>query len=149
MRARRGVATHGGPPPYLVWTEIALASATAGEGAPGRRQDVYQAHQDSRQEGHQERQDAHQDTTRTLALAQARAAEMATYTQQLLAPYVEKIEAQAERIGHLEEQVTTLQAQLAGATSANGQAGREGAAPQEKERRPWWRRLFTAQAVGA
>ena len=47
-----------------------------------------------------------------LALAQARAAEMATYSQQLLAPYVRRIEEQAEEIGTLRERTTHLQAEL-------------------------------------
>lgn len=75
----------------------------------------------------------------TEGLATVRAQEMAAYSERLLAPYVRRIEEQAERIGHLEERCATLQARLADATSANGRT-HESAAP-EWERRSWWQRL--------
>jgi hypothetical protein len=46
-------------------------------------------------------------------LVSQRAQEMAAYTRQLLEPYVAKIEAQAERIGRLEEQLEHVKAELA------------------------------------
>jgi hypothetical protein len=77
---------------------------------PDTRQDDLLAHQDGRQDPHQDA------AARTLALAQTRAAEMATYSQQLLAPYVKRIEEQAEEIG-------ALKAQLAAATPTTGTNG--------------------------
>ena len=88
-----------------------------------------------------------------------RAQEMAVYSEQLLAPYVRKIEAQAERIGRLEERAEHLQAERDAARAELEQARAEAeAARRETEetvrlaeeadrlraapadgRRPWWR----------
>lgn len=83
-----------------------------------------------------------------------RAQEMATYSQLLLAPYVEKIEAQAERIGRLEERAEHLQVELA---QARMQLAAATAPPSEAESDPsptapetagdgsyrsWWRRAW-------
>jgi hypothetical protein len=100
-------------------------------------------------------------------LATARAQEMAAYTERLLRPYVEKIEAQATQIGRLENEVEHLHAQLAAVTPApvtngiahepHGQAGppvadaedsasppetQDDDAPRPAERRRWWPRLI-------
>lgn len=98
-------------------------------------------------------------------MAQARAAEMATYSQQLLTPYVEKIEAQAERIGRLEERAEHLQAERDAARAELEQARgpaeaarreadettqlleetagpRDAAVASPEPERPWWRRLL-------
>src|SRR5687767_8611618 len=70
-------------------------------------------------------------TPATGALTQARAAEMATSTQQLLAPYVRRIEEQAEEIGRVRAELAHARAALAEATSINGQAkAYESAAPE-------------------
>jgi hypothetical protein len=134
LKARRVKATHGGADPYLVWLQ---------DGAPRPHQDVHQdgrqVRQDGHQDGHQDgRQDTHQDAARTLALAQARAAEMATYSQQLLAPYVEKIEAQAERIGTLTERLAAAEAEIA---ELKAPAPPSAPSPQWEARR-WWQRLL-------
>jgi hypothetical protein len=152
LKARRVKATHGGADPYLVWLE---------DPAPSARQDTHQDGRQVRQDTHQEprqvpgghqdgHQDTHQDAARTLALAQARAAEMATYSQQLLAPYVRRIEEQAEEIGTLRERTTHLQAeleqtraQLAEATAPKAPEPQTGATHYGEERRRWWQRLFS------
>lgn len=61
------------------------------------------------------------------SLATQRAADMAEYTRLLLAPYVARLEQQAERIGRLEEQLAAAQ------TQKN---------PDHGDRGSWWRRLF-------
>jgi hypothetical protein len=137
MRARRGIATHGGPPPYLVWMSAEDAAAAPEDGAPGRRQDTRQAHQDGRRDEHH----AHQDAARTFALAQARAAEMAAYSQQLLAPYVEKIEAQAELLGAFKERLAAAEARIA-ELEAPAPETQNGAAEPWPERRRWWQRVL-------
>ena len=67
-------------------------------------------------------------------LLSQRAEEMARYSAELLAPYVRRIEEQAEEIG-------ALKAQLAAATSTNGQAETPSAPPAagQAERRRWRR----------
>jgi hypothetical protein len=67
---------------------------------------------------------------------------MAGDTRALVEPLYTRLEAQAERIGHLEEQLEPAHAQLAAATSTNGQAqtpnGLAGhAAPEWPKRRRW------------
>jgi hypothetical protein len=61
------------------------------------------------------------------SLAPDRAREMATYTRELLLPYVAKIEQQAERIGRLEEQLAAAQTQKT---------------RQDFGGFSWWRRLW-------
>lgn len=144
MRARRGTATHGGPPPYLVWMKALDNVRSFPDDPPGRRQDVYQ----ERQDGRQAHQDTHQDAARTLALTQARAAEMATYSQQLLAPYVRRIEEQAEELGTLKERLATAQARIAEleappeAEEVEETQSQEDATPAPPEQRPWWHRAW-------
>ena len=70
--------------------------------------------------------------TETTILAQ-RADEMARYSRTLLEPYVAKIEAQAERIGRLEEQLEQVKAALAARDNGAGPGG------DSTARRPWWR----------
>ena len=162
LKARRVKATHGGADPYLVWLETPVPSPHQ-----DARQDGHQDGRQVRQDLHQEprqapgerqdgRQDAHQDATRTLALAQARAAEMATYSQQLLAPCVRRIEEQAEELGTLRERTTHLQAELerrdAELEQASVQLAEATAPPPEPEppsapapewaARRWWQRLL-------
>ena len=82
-------------------------------------------------------------TPATGALTQARAAEMATYTQQLLAPSVRRIEEQAEELGTRKERLATAERRITERETppaAEETAPHEGAAP-EVGRRPWWQRL--------
>jgi hypothetical protein len=67
------------------------------------------------------------------ALLSQRAEEMARYSRELLAPYVEKIEAQAERFGRLE-------AELAAYRQAEGQ--RDAPPAESQTGRSWWWRLL-------
>ena len=67
------------------------------------------------------------------ALLAARAQEMAAYTERLLAPYVKRIEEQAEEIG-------ALKAQLAAREEPAPQT--ESAPSPEWEARRWWQRLL-------
>ncbi len=64
---------------------------------------------------------------------------MATYTQQLLAPSVRRIEEQAEELGTLKERLATAERCLAEATATNSRAHEDDA--PEWERRSWWQRL--------
>ena len=95
----------------------------------------------------------------------ARAREMALYTEQLLAPYVRRLEEQAEEIGRLRAELRQAQARVAEAETVAAavaelvaeelpavtspeihqasQAGPRDAEvaqePAARERRPWWR----------
>jgi hypothetical protein len=103
---------------------------------------------------------------RSLGTALQRAQEMAAYSEALLAPYVQKIEAQAERIGRLEERAAHLQAERDAARAELEQARLQlseraeaiapevppppesAPAPPAPESasagadRPWWRRAW-------
>ena len=69
----------------------------------------------------------------TAVLAQ-RAEEMAVYSERLLAPYVRRIEEQAEEIGRLKEQL---------AAATNGHAKTQSAPLAEwPTGRSWWQRLL-------
>ena len=98
------------------------------------------------------------------ALLATRAAEMAQYTRELLAPLHARLEAQATQIGRLENEVEHLRAQLAAAAPTNGVAHephgqaappvdaeasasppetQDDDAPRPEERaRRWWPRLI-------
>jgi hypothetical protein len=85
-----------------------------------------------------------------------RAQEMAVYSEQLLRPYVAKIEAQATEIGVLTERTTHLQTELeatrarvaeleaAPASTETTETTETPSAPSAESRagRSWWRRLF-------
>ena len=75
------------------------------------------------------------------ALLAQRAEEMARYSAALLAPLHAELKAQAEELGTLRERCAALQAQLAEATSTNGQAETQDGAASWPERRRWWQRL--------
>lgn len=88
---------------------------------------------------------AHQDGPgpTTLAVQAARAAEMATYSRELLAPVLARLEEQAERIGHLEADNAHLRARVAELEASADPLAQNGAAPEGGGRRPrWWRRLW-------
>ena len=76
------------------------------------------------------------------ALLSQRAEEMARYSAELLAPYVRRIEEQAEEIG-------ALKAQLAAATANDQAVTPNGAAPVPAERPRWWERLGAWLGGGA
>ncbi len=69
-------------------------------------------------------------TSPGMALQTARAAEMAQYTAALLEPLHARLEAQAQEIGKLKEQLAAARTH-------------ESAAPEWPERRSWWQRLWT------
>jgi predicted transcriptional regulator of viral defense system len=78
-----------------------------------------------------------------------RAQEMAIYSEQLLAPYVRRIEEQAERIGHLEERAMHLQAELEQTRTQLAEATAPPPEPEpprppapERGARRWWQRLL-------
>jgi hypothetical protein len=85
--------------------------------------------------------------------ALARAQEMAVYSEQLLRPYVAKIETQAERLGRLEERTESLQAETERlrarvaeleAAPAASETTETPIAPQAEgpAARSWWQRLL-------
>jgi hypothetical protein len=86
-----------------------------------------------------------------------RAAEMARYSRELLAPVLVRLEAQATEIGVLTERTTHLQTELERATAriaeleappvAEVSVQQNAAAPHAAERRSWWRRLFSWDAA--
>jgi hypothetical protein len=59
---------------------------------------------------------------------------MATYSRELLAPVLARLEAQAERIGHLEEQLAAARARVAELETRS--------APPDPAGRRWWQRLW-------
>lgn len=70
------------------------------------------------------------------ALAVQRAEEMAVYSERLLAPYVRRIEEQAEEIGH-------LKAELEQERSIRQRTNDDAPPPESQaERRSWWQRLW-------
>jgi hypothetical protein len=121
LRTRRVPTDHGGPARYEVWVEAPRTGAPPGArqaetaGAPGD----HQAHQADRQ-------------AEALALAQARAHEMATYTEALLSPWRQQVSELSERCGRLE-------AELEDARRHQAEAEERLAEHQAAARRPWWR----------
>jgi hypothetical protein len=67
---------------------------------------------------------------------------MAAYSRDLLAPYVAKIEAQAERLGRLEAELEAARARVAELEAPPPPETRDGAAPEPLGGRPWWRRAW-------
>ena len=95
---------------------------------------------DAARGGAERRNDAPSGAT----LAAARAEEMARYTAVLLEPWHRQAEAQAERIGRLENEVEHLRAQLAEAAPTEAQAEAQDAPQAEHwpEARTWWQKLL-------
>lgn len=114
VRTRRVPTEHGGPARYEVWVEAPPlggspgAHPTDGVAAPGD----HQAQQADRQ-------------SEFLALAQARAHEMATYTEALLSPWRMQVSELSERCGRLEAELEDVRRHL----------GEHQAAAQH----PWWK----------
>jgi hypothetical protein len=67
---------------------------------------------------------------------------MAAYSQQLLAPYVDKIEAQATELGTLRERLAVATARIAELEAPPSETPSAPEAEPWPERRPWWQRLL-------
>ena len=80
------------------------------------------------------------------AVLARRAQEMAAYTERLLEPLHARLEAQAERIGRLEEQLAAAQTKITELeTPAPESEAETPGAPQGEpwpDVRPWWQRLL-------
>jgi hypothetical protein len=81
--------------------------------------------------------------------AAARAQEMAAYSQALLAPYVRRLEEQAEELGRVRNELEHLQAERDAARARIAELEAppadepqtQNGAPSWPERRPWYKRL--------